>query len=164
LPIFRFIKFGVQARAVGGVKGEITRPHATLQNETTQYGSAICVARLCHVGKIVTSNRLGLNTGCDTVGRRSEEESLFSVSIDTIETRSVSDWLAHCDTDRWVSHQMTLRGGSHDDFLSTNPKQCARHQNRSSMPGRISQESFQERLPSKFKIYVCIKCTTKHKK
>jgi hypothetical protein len=69
--------------------------------------SPICVMlTLCR--KIVACRHDGLNAGCDTDRLRSEELSLPSVSIDTVEPRSVSDWLAHCDTDRRFAPLMTL--------------------------------------------------------
>jgi len=93
--------------------------------------SSICVMSNLGV-KIVTSNCDGLNTGCDTDRRRCQRLSLLSVSLTSIETRSVSSWQANCDTDRSFALGMTRPCVSHShlslliqntplEFLSSNP-------------------------------------------
>ncbi len=89
------------------------------RHRSDQIGLTICVSHLCHFDSSVAINSDGLNTGCDTVRRRSERLSLSSVSIDTEHERSVSDWPACRDTDRLFSTQMTLPWVGHKaSFLS----------------------------------------------
>ncbi len=132
--------------------------------------------------QIATRSRDGLNTVCDTVRRRSERLSLFFVSFDTVQIRSVSGQLCLSDTDGLFWSQMTLPYVRHCHILpliqntpchliSSNPKPwntslitfsppiqgpATRHQISTNLCGCISLVAFQ--IPNSYSKYWAAFC------
>ncbi len=74
--------------------------------------SPICVTYILRA-QIATSDCDGLSSVGDTDGRLIEGLSLLSVSLNTLDTRSVSDWQDICDTDRLFVPQVSSQPANH---------------------------------------------------
>jgi hypothetical protein len=74
--------------------------------------SPICVTYILRE-QIAMIDRDELSHGGDTDGRLIEGLSLLSVSLNTLDTRSVSDWPDICDTDRLFVPQVSSQPANH---------------------------------------------------